>query len=71
MGHDGPLSNAEKKRIILTEFFNPVISGAFYYYCWKNSLPIKAKQANIYAWCIFGIQLLLVPLLGFGVSLIK
>jgi hypothetical protein len=55
---DGPLTSEEKKKVMITEFFSPVISGAFYYFCWKKVFPIKAKQANKYSWIIFLIQIL-------------
>lgn len=50
------LTSSEKLQVIITEFFNPVIAGAFYYYCWKNRFPKKASQANLYSWIIVGIE---------------
>lgn len=58
-GDNSPLTPDEKKKIIITEFFNPIIAGAFYYYCWKKVFPTKASQANKYSWIIVGIQLIL------------
>lgn len=51
------LTQNEKIQVLITELFNPLIAGAFYYYCWKNQFPKKAKQANSYSWVIFGIML--------------
>lgn len=58
------LTKDEKLPIIITEIFNPIIVGAFYYYCWKKQFPIKARQANKYSWIIFGIQFLFIICIG-------
>lgn len=50
------LTQNEKIQVIITEFFNPLIAGAFYYYCWKKGFPKKASQANLYSWAILGIE---------------
>lgn len=60
---DGPLTKNEKIQVILTIILNPIIAGGFYYYCWRNKLPIKAKQANKYSIIIFILWLIIgVPL---------
>lgn len=43
---DCPLTLQERLVVICTSIFSPVISGAIYYYGWKQKLPTKAKQAN-------------------------
>ena len=53
------LDSSEKKKVIITEIFSPIIVGAFYYYSWKKSFPLKAKEANRYSWMILLVQLLL------------
>lgn len=61
---DEPLTKSEKLPVIITEIFNPIIAGAFYYYCWKSQFPIKARQANKYSWIIFGIEFLILICVG-------
>jgi len=55
---DGPLTKDEKTKVILTEFFSPILAGAVYYYGLRKEFPIKAKQANKYSIIIFVCQLL-------------
>lgn len=50
------LNNKERIQVIFTELLNPLVAGAFYYYCWKNKFPKKASQANIYSWIILGLE---------------
>ena len=57
------LTQNEKIQVIITEVLDPVIAGAFYYYCWKNQFPKKARQANLYSFIIVGIELIIVILL--------
>lgn len=49
------LTQKEKTQVIITEIFDPIVAGAFYYYCWKNQFPKKASQANLYSWVIVGV----------------
>lgn len=56
---DGPLQGNDKLFVILTEVFNPVIAGAFYYYIWKKTMPKKASEANKYSFIIVGAEVLL------------
>lgn len=58
--HSGGLTQNEKIQVIITEVFNPLISGAFYYYCWKKEFPKKASQANLYSWIIVGIEVIVI-----------
>lgn len=58
--HSGGLTRNEKIQVIITEIFNPLIGGTFYYYCWKKDFPKKASQANLYSWIIFGIEILII-----------
>lgn len=53
---DQGLIGNDKLVIILTEVLNPLVAGAFYYYCLKKKLPKTASQANKYSWIIFGIM---------------
>lgn len=53
------LTSEEKKKVLITEFFSPIIVGAFYYYSWKKNFPEKAKQANKYSWMIIGVLALI------------
>lgn len=62
---DGELTQSEKIQVIITEILNPLVAGAFYYYCWKNKFPKKASQANLYSWIIVGIDLIVVILLKY------
>lgn len=69
---DSPLKTGEKTQIIITELFLPIIAGMFYYYCFKNQFPLKAKQVRKYNWIIFSIQLvffILIPVAGYLVWL--
>lgn len=61
---DGQLTSEEKWPIIITELVNPVIGGAFYYYCLKNKFPKKANQANKYSWTIVAGELTIIVLLA-------
>ncbi len=60
--NNSSLTSNEKMTVIITELFNPVISGGFYYYGLKKIFPNKAKQANKYAWIIVVIYITLVIL---------
>lgn len=65
---DTGLTRNEKLQVIITEIFNPIIAGAFYYYTWKKQFPKKASQANLYSWIIIGIGFMLgVILYQFGI----
>lgn len=57
---DVPLTRNEKIQVIVTEALNPLIAGAFYYYCWKGKFNMKASQANKYSWIIVVVQVVLV-----------
>lgn len=66
------LTQNQKIQVIITEIFNPLIAGAFYYYCWKKEFPKKASQANIYSWVIVGIEIIGIPILGqLGINIFK
>jgi len=52
LNEDIGLTKSEKIQIIITCVLNPLITGAFYFYCWKNQFPKKSSQANIYSWTI-------------------
>ncbi len=56
---DGPLVGSEKLQVIVTEALAPILAQSFYYYCWRNELPMKAKQANRYGWIVIGIEILI------------
>lgn len=58
---NGPdeLNSQEKKTVLLTTFFDPIIAGAFYYYTWKNKFPKKASQSNKYSWLMLGVWLVI------------
>lgn len=58
------LTQNEKTQVIITEILNPVVAGAFYYYCWRNKFPKKASQANIYSWAIVGVESVLALVLN-------
>lgn len=58
------LTQNEKIQVIITEILNPLVAGAFYYYCWKNRFPKKASQANIYSWVIVGTELVIALVLN-------
>lgn len=58
------LTNGEKVQVVVTEIFNPIIAGAFYYYCWKNRFAKKASQANMYSYIV----VVLVGAIVFGLS---
>lgn len=63
-----PLTQSEKIQVIITEVLDPVIAGAFYYYCWKNKFNTKANQANKYSWVIVAVELVVaVALVQLGV----
>lgn len=54
-----PLTGKQKLAMWVLCFMNPVLSGAVFYYGWKNKLPTKAKQANqISLWAFFILILL-------------
>ena len=42
-----PLTKKEKIATWILCFFDPIISGAIFYYGWRKKLPVKAKQANL------------------------
>ena len=54
------LNSDEKKTVLLTTFFNPLVAGAFYYYCLKKQFPKKASQANKWSWVMFGLFLIVI-----------
>lgn len=58
------LTQNEKIQVIITEMLNPLVAGAFYYYCWKNRFPKKASQANIYSWAIVGAEFVIALVLN-------
>lgn len=49
--------------MVITEILGPIITGAFYYYTWRNKFPKKASQANLYSWIIAGIEAVVVIIL--------
>ena len=57
---DSKLTSNELLIVLITEFLNPVIAGAVYYYGWRKNLPTKAKQANRYSWIMAGLFVLMV-----------
>lgn len=59
LSEDQPLFGRDRWKVLLFEFFEPVVAGAFYYYCWKKRFPKRASQANRYSWLIVGLQVLL------------
>src|SRR5258708_3957811 len=60
---DGALSGGEKAQVILTELFNPLIVGLFYYFSLNNQFPKKAKQAGKYALIILLVWIVLIALI--------
>ena len=50
---DATLTADEKIKVLITEFLNPLFTGAIYYYGWKEKLPRKAREANEYSWVMF------------------
>ncbi|MDO8498906.1 MAG: hypothetical protein Q7S44_03920 [bacterium] len=52
-GVDGKLTRNEKIQVIITLLLTTAISWIIYYYGWKGSLPIKAKQVNSYLLKLF------------------
>lgn len=70
---DAPLSYGEKTKVIVTEIFNPIVTGSFYYHCWKREFPLKAKQANRYSFVILGLWMMVTVLgsMGIGHSLFR
>lgn len=61
---DTGLTNGEKVQVVVTEIFNPIIAGAFYYYCWKSRFSKKANQANRYSYAVVAVGLVLVLVLN-------
>jgi len=56
INHSG-LTSDEKLMVWLVCIFDPIISGAIFYYGWKKKLPKKASQANKISWMVVGIEL--------------
>jgi magnesium-transporting ATPase (P-type) len=48
-----PLSSTEKLYIWLLVLISPIVSGAIFYYGWKKTMPVKARQANKINWLGF------------------
>ena len=64
------LTQNQKIQVIITEMFNPLVAGAFYYYCWKEEFPKKASQANLYSWIVVGVEIvgfILINRFGLGI----
>lgn len=53
---DQGLTRGDQVKVIITELLTPIIAGVFYYFCLKDTHPIKAKQALKYNWIVFSIQ---------------
>lgn len=53
------LTMNEKLLIWVFCFFDPIISGAIFYFGWKKKMPLKAKQANTISFAAFGILIIL------------
>jgi hypothetical protein len=59
------LSFGERLQIITICLFSPVISGLIFYYGWKQTLPMMAKQAGMIAFVVLLLELLLGFALGY------
>lgn len=61
------LTGKEKLLIWALTFLSPFVSGAIYYYGWKKSLPLMARQANKISWFAFLLMvlsvLMIIPIL--------
>ncbi|MBU6230156.1 MAG: hypothetical protein KGQ93_10730 [Cyanobacteria bacterium REEB459] len=51
------LTASERWVVLVTEFLNPLVVGAFYYHRWKKKFPNKATQAGNYGMGIFLFQI--------------
>jgi hypothetical protein len=51
------LTASERWVVLVTEFLNPLVVGAFYYHGWKKKFPNKATQAGNHGMSIFVLQL--------------
>lgn len=65
------LSSNGKIVVLITVLISPVLSGALYYYGWKNMHPKKASQANKYSFISYALwvvisSIFLLPALGPG-----
>ena len=56
---DESLTTNEKILVWVLCLFDPIISGAIFYFGWKKKMPIKAKQANTISFAAFGIVIIL------------
>lgn len=45
---DCELTKSEKIQVIITLFLSTIISWIIYHFGWKDKLPTKAKQVNLY-----------------------
>src|SRR4030067_3149488 len=50
---DESLTTNEKILVWVLCLFDPIISGAIFYFGWKKKMPIKAKQANTISFAAF------------------
>jgi hypothetical protein len=64
-----PLTSDEKKKAYAFAIMNPLWAGIIFYYGWKKSFPVKAKNANDISLIAFGLWLLSSFMFGWPLSL--
>lgn len=64
-----PLMVDDKKKAYAFAIMNPLWAGIIFYYGWKKSFPVKAKNANDISLIAFGLWLLSSILFGWPLSL--
>lgn len=64
------LTNDEKKHVIVSEVFSPILAGAVYYYGLRGTYPNKANEANKYSWKIAGVLIFIVMLVSMLIGII-
>lgn len=47
------LQGNEKIVVWIANIVNPLIAGFLFYYMWRKSFPLKAKQANKISFLVF------------------
>ncbi len=53
------LNKKEKIYVWLLSFASPLVTGAIFYYGWRNALPKKARSVNFISWIAFAILIII------------
>lgn len=51
------LQGNEKIIVWVANIINPLLAGFLFYYMWKKSFPLKAKEANKVSFIVVGIEI--------------